>query len=234
MSDEDVAVAREAGGEPIDLELDGGLLRRLPGRVRRGGLRPLLQRDREPDPLVHPALSLGPLERPGHPPGGARRLGEGYKVVNRDIAEAVLRMIADEESPLVMLHDYHLYTCPALIRARAAGRLPSALRPHPVVAAGLLADPAGPLARADLPRDARQRHHRLPHLRLLPQLPALLPRADGGRGRLRARRRPPRRSRDLGARLPARDRRRPPRPGGRLRGGRATTSASSCAAAATT
>ena len=42
----------------------------------------------------------------------------GYKVVNRDIAEAVVRTIADDAEPLVMLHDYHLYTCPALIRAR--------------------------------------------------------------------------------------------------------------------
>ena len=56
----------------------------------------------------------------------------------------------------------------------AARRLPPALRPHPVVAARQLADPPGALARGDLPRPARQRHHRLPHHRLLPQLPALL------------------------------------------------------------
>ena len=51
---------------------------RLPGaagRQRPRRLRRLLQRDRQPDPLVHPALPLGPLQRAGHPPGGARRLG---------------------------------------------------------------------------------------------------------------------------------------------------------------
>ncbi len=41
----------------------------------------------------------------------------GYQVVNRDIADAVIREIEDRERPLVMLHDYHLYTAPAMIRA---------------------------------------------------------------------------------------------------------------------
>ena len=52
------------------------LLRRLPGRERPGRLRPLLQRDREPDPVVHPALPVGPLERAGHPPDRGRGVGE--------------------------------------------------------------------------------------------------------------------------------------------------------------
>ena len=38
------------------------------------GLRPLLQRGREPDAVVHPALPLGPLERAGHPPPRGRVL----------------------------------------------------------------------------------------------------------------------------------------------------------------
>jgi trehalose 6-phosphate synthase len=42
---------------------------------------------------------------------------EGYQVVNHDIANAVLGEIADRERPLVMLHDYHLYTAPGMIRA---------------------------------------------------------------------------------------------------------------------
>jgi trehalose 6-phosphate synthase len=41
----------------------------------------------------------------------------GYQVVNRDIANAVLIEIAERERPLVMLHDYHLYTAPGMIRA---------------------------------------------------------------------------------------------------------------------
>jgi len=41
----------------------------------------------------------------------------GYQTVNRDIAQAVLRQIEGRERPLVMLHDYHLYTAPGMIRA---------------------------------------------------------------------------------------------------------------------
>ncbi len=41
----------------------------------------------------------------------------GYQTVNRDIARGVLRQIESDERPLVMLHDYHLYTAPGLIRA---------------------------------------------------------------------------------------------------------------------
>src|SRR5207248_432692 len=42
----------------------------------------------------------------------------GYKAVNEDIAAEVLRQIRDDDEPMVMLHDYHLYTAPALIRAQ--------------------------------------------------------------------------------------------------------------------
>jgi trehalose 6-phosphate synthase len=40
----------------------------------------------------------------------------GYQEVNRDIAEAVVKQIEGREDPLVMLHDYHLYTAPRMIR----------------------------------------------------------------------------------------------------------------------
>jgi trehalose 6-phosphate synthase len=40
----------------------------------------------------------------------------GYQAVNRDIAGAVLKQIEGQENPLVMLHDYHLYTAPRMIR----------------------------------------------------------------------------------------------------------------------
>src|SRR2546423_3323924 len=50
----------------------------------------------------------------------------GYKVVNADIAAAVVRQIEGEREPLVMLHDYHLYTAPGLIRAER----PDALLHH--------------------------------------------------------------------------------------------------------
>jgi trehalose 6-phosphate synthase len=41
----------------------------------------------------------------------------GYKQVNEDLARAVLAEIEDLSEPVVMVHDYHLYTCPTLIRA---------------------------------------------------------------------------------------------------------------------
>lgn len=41
---------------------------------------------------------------------------DGYEVVNADIADSVIGQIEDREDPLVMLHDYHLYTAPAKIR----------------------------------------------------------------------------------------------------------------------
>jgi trehalose 6-phosphate synthase len=41
---------------------------------------------------------------------------QGYKVINKDIAETVIRAIDDQDEPLVMFHDYHLYTCPGEVR----------------------------------------------------------------------------------------------------------------------
>jgi len=41
----------------------------------------------------------------------------GYNVVNEDLARAVIEEIAGHEEPVVMVHDYHLYTLPALVRA---------------------------------------------------------------------------------------------------------------------
>ncbi|HLH65231.1 MAG TPA: trehalose-6-phosphate synthase [Solirubrobacteraceae bacterium] len=40
----------------------------------------------------------------------------GYNVVNEDLARAVLEEVAGVERPVIMVHDYHLYTLPALIR----------------------------------------------------------------------------------------------------------------------
>jgi trehalose 6-phosphate synthase len=41
----------------------------------------------------------------------------GYNTINGDLAGAVLEEIADVEEPVVMVHDYHLYTLPAMVRA---------------------------------------------------------------------------------------------------------------------
>jgi trehalose 6-phosphate synthase len=40
----------------------------------------------------------------------------GYNVVNDDLAHAVLDEIEGVDRPVVMVHDYHLYTLPALVR----------------------------------------------------------------------------------------------------------------------
>src|SRR3984893_2137574 len=40
----------------------------------------------------------------------------GYNAVNEDLARAVLEEIDGVEEPIVMVHDYHLYTLPGLIR----------------------------------------------------------------------------------------------------------------------
>ena len=166
--------------------------RRVPGaarRVRPRGLRPLLQHLREPDAVVHPALPLGPVERPGHPP----QRGRGVRVrlqrrqrgprARRDRGDRGRRRAGRDGPRLPPLHA-------AGARApRAPRRLPAPLRPHPVDAARRLARAAAADPRGDLLRPARQRHHRLPHAGLPAQLPAVLPRPDGPRRRLRARRR---------------------------------------------
>jgi trehalose 6-phosphate synthase len=40
----------------------------------------------------------------------------GYNVVNDDLAEAVVEQIEGVDEPVVMVHDYHLYTLPGLVR----------------------------------------------------------------------------------------------------------------------
>ena len=40
----------------------------------------------------------------------------GYNVVNEDLARAVVEEIEDASEPVVMVHDYHLYTLPDLVR----------------------------------------------------------------------------------------------------------------------
>ena len=100
----------------------------------------------------------------------------------------MLGQIEGRERPLVMLHDYHLYTAPGMIRAER----PDAFLHHFVHIPWSQPDSwrilPGRIREAIFQGHARQRHHRLPHPRLLHQLPALLRRAARGRRRLRARR----------------------------------------------
>ena len=43
---------------------------------------------------------------------------DGYNVVNQDLARGVLEEIEGLDSPVVMVHDYHLYTLPGMIREK--------------------------------------------------------------------------------------------------------------------
>ena len=157
----------------------------------------------------------------------------GYNVVNEDLARAVVEELEGVEEPVVMVHDYHLYTLPDLVRrARpdvflhhfihipwtqpdAWRVLPSRIREE--IFAGLLAnDIIGFHTRS-------YRHNFLQCCRDLMDLEVDFD----------ARHRPLRRARGLGAGLPAADRprARPARsPSGR---GSASSRRSCCAAAAT-
>jgi trehalose 6-phosphate synthase len=42
----------------------------------------------------------------------------GYNVVNEDLARAVLEEISGLDEPVVMVHDYHLYTLPGMVRQK--------------------------------------------------------------------------------------------------------------------
>ena len=220
MTDEDVAVAEEHEGKPFTVQAPGW--RRVPGqagRLRPRRLRPVLQHHREPDAVVHPALPVGPLQRAGHPPQRDRgvrvRLQRGQRGpgAGGDGGDRRARAAGGDGARLSPVH---------AARAdpeRAPRRVPHPLRAHPLEPVGLVARAAHGDARRDLRRDPLQRHHRLPHPVLPPELPAVLrgPARAGGRPRRGggALRRP----RGLGARLPAADRRARGAVGGRARPG---------------
>jgi trehalose 6-phosphate synthase len=116
MTDEDLAVARESDGDPVRVTLDGVDYDVCLVESDAAAY------DRFYNVIANPILwfiqhYLWDLSN-----APDIRLEEvdawehGYKAVNEDIAAAVLRQVADWDEPLVMLHDYHLYTCPAVIR----------------------------------------------------------------------------------------------------------------------
>jgi trehalose 6-phosphate synthase len=122
MSDEDVAVSEEAGG-PVEQELDG-----IDYRVRLVGSDPTAY-DRFYNVIANPILWFIQhyLWDISNAPDIRRQeidaWDHGYQAVNQDIADAVLAEIEGQEQPLVMLHDYHLYTAPGMIRAQRADAL---------------------------------------------------------------------------------------------------------------
>jgi trehalose 6-phosphate synthase len=116
MTDEDVAVSAEAGG-PVEVTLAG-----VDYDVLFVESDPAAY-DRFYNVIANPILwfiqhYLWDLSNaPDIRREETEAWTQGYTVVNRDIATAVLRQIEGTEGPLVMLHDYHLYTCPGVIRA---------------------------------------------------------------------------------------------------------------------
>ena len=116
MTDEDVAIAEEQGGEAASVELDGTnydvcMVASDPRAY-----------DRFYNVIANPILwfiqhYLWDLSNAPDIRRAEKEAWElGYKVVNADIARQVIRSIEGQTDPVVMLHDYHLYTCPALIR----------------------------------------------------------------------------------------------------------------------
>ena len=115
MTDEDVVVASESDG-PVTIELDS-----ISYDVQMVVSNPAAY-DRFYNVIANPILwfiqhYLWDLSNaPDIRQAEVDAWEEGYKVVNDDMAAAVIRAIEGQESPVVMLHDYHLYTCPGLIR----------------------------------------------------------------------------------------------------------------------
>jgi trehalose 6-phosphate synthase len=116
MTEEDVAVARESDG-PTSIELDG-----IAYEFQLVDSNPTAY-DRFYNVIANPILwfiqhYLWDLSNaPDIRQAEVDAWEQGYKVVNDDIADAVVRAIEGQEDPVVMLHDYHLYTCPGLIRS---------------------------------------------------------------------------------------------------------------------
>ena len=116
MTDEDVAVSREADSGAVSVELDGISYDVL-----------LVESDADAYERFYNVIA-NPLlwfiqhylwDLSNAPDIRQEELDAweyGYRVVNRDLAEAVLATITDESDPLVMFHDYHLYTAPAIVR----------------------------------------------------------------------------------------------------------------------
>ncbi len=116
MTDEDVAVAREVDGKPVEVTIDGTDYDVLMVESAAEAY------DRFYNVIANPILwfiqhYLWDLSNAPDIRLEEKEAWEhGYKVVNDDIAAAVIEQLEGQADPLVMLHDYHLYTAPAKIR----------------------------------------------------------------------------------------------------------------------
>jgi trehalose 6-phosphate synthase len=116
MTSEDVAVTEENGFRPIDVELNGVDYRVLMVESEQSAY------DQFYNVIANPILwfiqhYLWDLSNaPDIRRDEFAAWYDGYEVVNGDIADCVIGQIEGREDPLVMLHDYHLYTAPTKIR----------------------------------------------------------------------------------------------------------------------
>src|SRR5689334_18444000 len=116
MGDEDTQVAREHDGKAFDLQLDDGHY-----RIRLVESDPDAY-DRFYNVVANPMLwfiqhYLWDLSNaPDIREHEVEAFEYGYNVVNEDLAVAVIEEIEDVMEPVVMVHDYHLYTLPGLVR----------------------------------------------------------------------------------------------------------------------
>ena len=190
-----------------------------PRRPRSVGVRLVLQRRRQPDPLVPAALHVEPAVHARPRPRPPQRLVQRLRARQRGVRSRDARRARARARRGGLLPRLPPLPCTE-VRARApAGRAHDALRAHPVASVRLLAHPAGAPAARGARRTAGERHRRVAHAPLAAQLPAQLRGRARRGGRLRARNRLARRpahARDEPSdrNRPARVRRAEGRPGG--------------------
>src|SRR5262245_32446024 len=116
MTDEDEEVSRARGGRGFEVEMDGTKY-----RIRLVSSDPEAY-DRFYNVVANPMLwfiqhYLWDLSNaPDIREHEVDAYEQGYRVVNDDLANAVLEEIDGQDDAIVMLHDYHLYTAPRTIR----------------------------------------------------------------------------------------------------------------------
>jgi trehalose 6-phosphate synthase len=117
MTDADVDVVEEHGGRAFEIETpEGGTF-----RVRFVASTPEAY-DRFYNIIANPILWFiqhylwDQSNAPDIRRHEAVAFDQGYKTVNRDLAEAVVQEIDGQEEPVVMVHDYQLYLLPEMVR----------------------------------------------------------------------------------------------------------------------
>jgi trehalose 6-phosphate synthase len=127
MSEEDRAVAEEAGGRAIEETARGG----APYRLHLVAHDPTVY-DWYYNVVANPMLWFiqhylwGLASAPDVDQGLHNAWSEGYVAVNHGFADAVVAELERDPDAAVFFHDYHLYVAPALVRER----VPDALMAH--------------------------------------------------------------------------------------------------------